>query len=110
MGFHSVHPQLQGKRLMVERQFQGSVFDVADARRFARVTATWWGVDAAPVEQVVDELARRSVCSQQPRFRVLLSFDGVDVRVRVEQIASCAPVLEGPARIESLRFWSIRRR
>lgn len=64
------------------------MFDVADARRFARRTASWWGVDAKQVDQVVDKLARRAVCREKPGFRVLLSLDGTDVKVRVEGIGA----------------------
>lgn len=85
----------------VERQYQGSVFDVANARRFARCTASWWGVDAQRVDQMVDRLARRAVCNEQPGFRVSLSLDGDDVRVRVEGVGGDVPPLKGRASVES---------
>ena len=68
----------------VERQFEGIVFDVGEARRFARVTALWWGVDPRPVECLVEELARRAVCAVEPAFTVALRLVGEDVRVCVE--------------------------
>ena len=83
MAADSGHPLLPGRPLTAERHFQGSVFDVAGARRFARVTASWWGVEPGPVEQVVDELSRRAVCSERRGFRVSLTLDGNDVKVCV---------------------------
>lgn len=73
------------------------MFDVADARWFARRTANWWGMDAQPVDKVVDKLARRAVCSEEPGFRVLLSLDGTGIEVRVEGVGGGAP-LERPVR------------
>lgn len=104
MTVDTAHPPFH-RPLTVERRFRGSVFDVADARRFARVTAGWWGVDAEPIENVVDELARRAVCSEQPGFRIALTLDGSDVRVCFEGIAvaSAPPAQEGGAAIRSLR-------
>jgi hypothetical protein len=87
----------------VERQFQGTVFDVANAKRFVRVTATWWGVEAGHVEQIVEELARRVVCSEQPRFRLSLALEGIEMRFHVEQIAADAPAFEGSARVDRRR-------
>jgi hypothetical protein len=110
MTANSGHPPFQRRRLSADRQYRGSFFDVADARRFARVTASWWGVDAEPVEHIVDELARRAVCSEQPGFRVSLSLDGTDVGVRVEAMAPDAPMPEGPARTAWLRPRGIVRR
>lgn len=88
--------------LTAERQFEGSVFDVADARRFARVTAEWWGVETAAVEEVVEELARSAVCREQPAFRLYLSLEGSDVKVQTDEMAADAPVREGPARLRSV--------
>jgi hypothetical protein len=85
MHVDSEQPPMRRHPLTVERQFKGSVFDVADARRFARMTASWWGVDPEPVENVVDELSRRAVCSRHPGFGVFLTLDGDDVRVRLEE-------------------------
>lgn len=93
MAVSSGHPAFHRKRYTVERRYQGSVFDVAHARRFARRTASWWGVDAQQVDQVVDTLARRAVCREQPGFRVLLLLDGADVEVRVEAVEAGGPPL-----------------
>jgi hypothetical protein len=71
----------------VERRFGGSVLDVAGARRFARRTADWWGVAAAPVECAVGELARRAVCAPEPAFVVALTLDAGAVCVRVTSVA-----------------------
>jgi hypothetical protein len=103
MTVDTAQPPFHPSPLTVERRFRGSVFDVADARRFARVTAGWWGVEAEPVEHVVEELARRAVCSERPGFRVSLTLDGSDVRVCVEEDASDAAAPGGAARIRSLR-------
>lgn len=97
------NPAIHRPPLTVERQFQGSVFDIADALRFARVTASWWGIEPGPIERVVDELSRRAVCSEPPGFRVSLTLDGTDVRVQVVAMEPGAPVVEGPARIPSAR-------
>jgi hypothetical protein len=94
MAVKSRHPLFHRRRYTVERRFQGSVFDVADARRFARLTANWWGVDVQPVDQAVDRLARRAVCSERPGFRLLLSLDGADVEVLVEGIGAESPPRE----------------
>lgn len=99
----SGHPPFHRHPLTVERHFQGSVFDVADARRFARVTASWWDVEPGPVEQVVDELSRRAVCSEQPGFRVSLTLDGRDVRVRVAECEPGDPAHDRPTPFRSVR-------
>ncbi len=70
--------------LTADRRFEGSVFDLADACRFARVTARWWGVEPAPVEARVENLARLAICRSRPAFRVHLSLDGSDLLVRVD--------------------------
>jgi hypothetical protein len=98
---NSRHPRLHRRRYTVERRFEGSVFDVADARRFARRTANWWGVDARSVDRVVDKLARRAMCSEQPGFRVLLSLDGAAMEVRVERVGADTSPVEATARIRS---------
>ncbi|HVC13622.1 MAG TPA: hypothetical protein VND62_02045 [Acidimicrobiales bacterium] len=87
--------------MTVERHFDGSVFDVADARRFAGDTARWWGVDAGSLEDVIGELSRRAVCSERPGFRVSLTLDRgvVNVQVAEEPPGSGRP--EGP--VHSLR-------
>lgn len=80
---------LAGQRsYRVERRFRGSVFDVADARRFARRIADWWGVAAAPVECVVDELARRAMCRNEPGFVVALTLDAGAVRIQVTSVVA----------------------
>ncbi len=99
---NSRHPRLHRRWYTVERRYQGSVFDVADARRFARRTANWWGVDVRPVDKVVDKLARRAMCSERPGFRVLLSLDGAVMVVRVEGVAADTSPLEATARISSM--------
>lgn len=96
-------PAFHRRTLTVERQFQGSVLDVADARRFSRLTASWWGIEPDPIEHVVDELSRHAVCSQRPAFKVLLTLDRTDVKVQVIATEPEAPVVEGPARIRSMR-------
>lgn len=73
-----------GRSFSVERRFEGSVFDIAVARRFARVTALWWGVRPEPLEHRVDELARRAVCEANPAFTVALAVEGANVEVRVD--------------------------
>ncbi len=103
MAVDAGHPPFQRRPpLTVERRFQGSVFDVADARRFARMTASWWGIEPGPVEQVVDELSRRAVCSERPGFCVSLTLDGGDVRVRVVEVEPGAPVPEDPSQIRTV--------